>query len=624
MRLAPTRWLIGALLPVLLLVGAATVFAAPPGHALLIGISRYDPASGASPLEGVPYDMQTATQIARRLGVAPENIRILRDSNATKAAIVSELGSLTARVSEGGRAMIYFSGHGTRWFDPGAQGCVEGLYTYEGGVIVNREFAALTKSLSDKADKLVVMFDACHSGGVSDTGRTRSIASGFSPKFTTRTGSSAQSCAIASNLKTRSLVGESSLLGVRAENIVHISSSRPDEVSFDEPGKGGLATQAIRDCMFGEAKDLDGSGAITLAEIESCARQHIRSRLAQHPDLLPHHPIVSGQRNFIAATAGPTAAPTGSQHDARPSAVIALPREDDASRRRETLQREQAQLAEAARLERERERAMEAQRQSERQAQARREQDRLASERREAERLARQRAQEEAEAREEAERKRLAEDRRRLEEEARRLAQIAAESRERIAAEEKLAQQALADEAAASTAPPPALAPSTPPPTGLGPIATLQDIFNQRDPRLAVDMRLRQPRLKIDRDELSLTISSSREGFLYLIHIESDLQNFSLLFPNALHADNKIRPRQTISLPRLDWRLVSAGPPGTSRVLAVVSESPRDISILPAINKASPFSQIVSDLPGRGRLLGFVLGDGGRFGAALAEVEEFQ
>ena len=49
MRRAPTRWLIGALLPVLLLVGAATVFAAPPGHALLIGISRYDPASGASP-----------------------------------------------------------------------------------------------------------------------------------------------------------------------------------------------------------------------------------------------------------------------------------------------------------------------------------------------------------------------------------------------------------------------------------------------------------------------------------------------------------------------------------------------------------------------------------------------
>lgn len=43
MRLASARLLIGALLPVLAVSGAAAVWAAPSGHALLIGISRYDP-----------------------------------------------------------------------------------------------------------------------------------------------------------------------------------------------------------------------------------------------------------------------------------------------------------------------------------------------------------------------------------------------------------------------------------------------------------------------------------------------------------------------------------------------------------------------------------------------------
>ncbi len=196
---------------------------ASSNHALLIGISRYDPKTSATPLPGVPHDLESAARIAGALGVPRANIRVLSDSAATKTAIVNELQHLTARVSEGGRAMIYFSGHGTRWFDPTAKGCVEGLYTYEGQVIVNREFAELAKKLGDKADKLIIMFDACHSEGVTSTGRTRSVSGDLSPKFFVRANDSPESCSRPANQRTRSLFTESRLVGIHAENIIHIS-----------------------------------------------------------------------------------------------------------------------------------------------------------------------------------------------------------------------------------------------------------------------------------------------------------------------------------------------------------------------------------------------------------------
>jgi len=582
-------------------LGGWAAWAAPASHALLIGISRYDPASGASDLLGVPQDMQSAAQIARQMGIAAQNIRILRDANATKPAIVRELGELSKRVGDGGRALIYFSGHGTRWFDPSAQGCVEGLYTYEGAVIVNREFAALTKALSDKADKLIVMFDACHSGGVSDPGRARSLGGGLTPKFIARANASPQSCSIPSNLRTRSLLSESTGLGVLAENIIHISSSRPDEVSFDEPGQGGLATQAIRDCMFGQAKDLDGSGGITLAEIETCARQHVRSRLARHPDLLPHHPIVTGQRNLLASVGTTQINPAPAGGPAQPSGHGSA-NSANSGQSSDTLRREQQALAELARQERERQSALEAAWQREREELARREQERLARARRDAERLAAERERQAAVAREQAERDRLVREQLALEEQARRMIQLAELTRQRLTAEEQLAEQALRD-----------LPREAAPPSSLGPVATLSDVLNQRDPRRGVDLRLRQSRLKIERDELALSLTSARSGYLYLIHIEPDLRSFTLLFPNALQTDNRIAANQALQLPRKDWRLVSAGPSGKSHLLAVVSDQPRDIAILPQVTASLPFSQLITDSSGRAKLLQFVLGPGDPF-----------
>ncbi len=138
----------------------------PNRSALIIGISNYSPISGANSLPGVTYDMESAKKIALEMGIPESNIRYLRDSQATKANIMSELRSLGETSLDGSRALVYFSGHGFRQFNPSTGNCSEGLLTYEGTSVTNADFANATQKLAKSADKVITMVDACFSQGV--------------------------------------------------------------------------------------------------------------------------------------------------------------------------------------------------------------------------------------------------------------------------------------------------------------------------------------------------------------------------------------------------------------------------------------------------------------------------
>ena len=279
---------------------AQAAFAQPASNrtALIIGVGEYGYA-GANALDGVQYDMVSAAKIAKAMGIPETNIRYIRNSEATKPNILTALKTLGDSTTEGSRAFVYFSGHGTRQQD--GEACIEGLLTYEGGTITNSEFASATQSLTKSADKVVTMIDACHSEGVVlPKGKTRSIGlESFTPKFFMKSGSGSKACSTVANYRTRGLLPEVTRLGGLQENFVQITSSRPDEVSFDQPGLGGLATQGIRDCMLGKAKDLDGSGAVSMSEIQQCAQESINEKLKSSVDLAPHHITVTGTRNLI-------------------------------------------------------------------------------------------------------------------------------------------------------------------------------------------------------------------------------------------------------------------------------------------------------------------------------------
>ncbi len=290
----------------------ASAHAMPTRSALIVGVSTYA-SPDVPPLAGVAADLVSARRIAQAMGISPSQTTVLRDDQATKANILRALETLAAGAADGSRVFLYFSGHGTRWFDPQRQGCMEGLLAHDRQTITNEEIASHTRRISEVADKVVVLFDACHSDGVSGTrAATRSIASGaLTSKFFLKAGADAAACSQPRNLKTRSLLAEATRLGALSENFVQITSSRADEVSFDDAVHGGLATQSVRDCLLGQAGDLDGSGAVSMREVEQCAQRLLEHKLQPFPDLLPHHITVTGNRNLVpvAVIRPPPAAP---------------------------------------------------------------------------------------------------------------------------------------------------------------------------------------------------------------------------------------------------------------------------------------------------------------------------
>ena len=276
-------------------------------HALIIGISRYaDP--NTPPLPGARIDRESATQMAQAMQVPATNTQYLQDEQATGANIRKALADLTARVEEGDRVFIHYSGHGTRYNDTTAGGCVEALLAYDGGqsgTLTNREMADLLKSITAKTDKLFVMYDACHSGGLLNMTplvRSRGLANAnddgrLRPKFA----AISDQCGRPVNVKSRNLVVESASHGTLPLDIIHVSAARDNEVSFDDEQKGGLATQFMRDCMLRDAKDLDGSGAISIEEIRQCAQEKLDKRMANDANFKAHNITLSGNFGFVPA-----------------------------------------------------------------------------------------------------------------------------------------------------------------------------------------------------------------------------------------------------------------------------------------------------------------------------------
>lgn len=276
-------------------------------HALVIGIGEYlDPNVPA--LRGIPHDMVSAQRMAAAMAIPAANIRVLRDQDATAERIRAEIAALNTRVADGDRVFIYYSGHGTRTFDESVKqdGCTEGLLATDGQVLTNVEMGQRLAPLAQRTDKMLVFYDACFSGGVAGAPfRTRSLniaGAAITPKFT-RAGAPAI-CSQPSNFRTRSLALVMQQQQALPQNVVHVAASRPDEVSFDSSTQGGFATAGWRDCLLGQAQDLDGSGAITVDEVTRCAQAKVTAGLAGQPGILGQQMTVAGNGNFVPAWMG--------------------------------------------------------------------------------------------------------------------------------------------------------------------------------------------------------------------------------------------------------------------------------------------------------------------------------
>lgn len=144
------------------------------GFALLIGVAKY-----ASPhIPPLPEtvlndarDLAALLQRPERAGYKPKNVRVLLDEQATREGILEGLRWLAKRAGEHDTAVVFFSGHGGR-VEEGPQ---RGSYLLpfdtdptnpQASALSSEQFTAALNAI--RTQKLLVLIDACHSGGSAD------------------------------------------------------------------------------------------------------------------------------------------------------------------------------------------------------------------------------------------------------------------------------------------------------------------------------------------------------------------------------------------------------------------------------------------------------------------------
>ena len=160
-------------------------------RALLIGIGEYRIREANLP--GVGEDLVMMREVARTLGFAESQIKVVADSEATLQGIRDAIsGWLVAGTAAGDRALYYHRGHGSRVPDASgdeADGSDEALLPFDfeeiaggGGrktlrnVLLDDELGRLLARIP--AREVVALVDSCHSGTV-----TRSLGGPWTSKF---------------------------------------------------------------------------------------------------------------------------------------------------------------------------------------------------------------------------------------------------------------------------------------------------------------------------------------------------------------------------------------------------------------------------------------------------------
>ena len=119
----------------------------------------------------------------------------------------------------------------------------------------------------------------------------------------------------------------------------------------------------------------------------------------------------------------------------------------------------------------------------------------------------------------------------------------------------------------------------------LTPRQALYEVFEGRNPEHSVTATLVKDAVRIGRDNLGFSITSSRPGYVYVMVARSNGSDVELLLPNAVETNNYIEPGRPLKLPGPQWPLKAQGPPGTNGFLAIVSDGPRDFGALGPVSE---------------------------------------
>lgn len=257
---------------------------------LIMTIGEYERA----PLPGAKIDQQNARDILKLLDVPPDHVRALADSQLDAASVKRAFAQLAEETQSGDRVFVFFSGHGTSRLIDGR--CQQALIARDMRAVNPKDINRALSAIKDKASKVVMVVDACHSGGVIDSvgdGLTRG-AGRLRPKFVSPDKPDEQ-CSKPVNLVEEQI---QTMRGTRgaplSNNYLYISAAQANEVAFDDPVRGGLATSALLACLKSGAADQDRSGSVSFRELVQCAQGNIEQYVKGNASIKPHHLQMSG------------------------------------------------------------------------------------------------------------------------------------------------------------------------------------------------------------------------------------------------------------------------------------------------------------------------------------------
>lgn len=141
----------------------------PKGHALLVGVSKYQRISSLpDAILNDVKDIAATLSSPTYCGYAQENVVSLLNADATRNAVLEGLSDLAARAAEDDTVCVYFSGHGTVFTSLGGDDSAlltvdSDLSDVAGTAISSGDLATALGQI--KAERVLVFIDSCHAGG---------------------------------------------------------------------------------------------------------------------------------------------------------------------------------------------------------------------------------------------------------------------------------------------------------------------------------------------------------------------------------------------------------------------------------------------------------------------------
>ncbi len=311
--------------------------------ALLVAVGEFrDPQLQSERLLGPAADIESMQRaLAGRWGFAPGDVRAIRDQDATRERILSEIAALEQRSAPGDIVLIYFSGHGTsanagdNGFDlPYATGAwVPYDLDYSSReaanhtlVIGRRDLLPLLTRLDKGGRRVVVVSDSCYSGQVVRSFGQTISHSRYLPLITRDLGVAHEPAAARPPPPPYPY-----------QHVVLLSAASDSETGADISTPQALQQAPTLDGRFHGAftdaflRLLDGQllpGAFSYAQGRDAMNNFLEHRnFAQHPQLLPgiaEDPLDVGSNPFLGMQAPSAPAAAAPAAPAAPDATVHL------------------------------------------------------------------------------------------------------------------------------------------------------------------------------------------------------------------------------------------------------------------------------------------------------------